>query len=67
MTITTGPGLGNPTPYQLPQSMSEDRRRARQLTIALSREQYPMVFDPGLPEEPESHLPPSTGPWPGRA
>ncbi len=64
MTITTSLGRKNPTLYQLPQTMSEDRQRARQLTIALSREQYPMVFDPGLPEEPESHLPPSTGPWP---
>jgi len=63
--MTTGYRPRNPTLYQLPQALSDDRRRARQLTIAISREQYPMAFDPGLPEQPESHLPPSTGPWPG--
>lgn len=55
----------NPTPYQLPQYVSGDRRRARQLTIGLNRERYPMEFDTGLQDNPESHLPPYTAPWPG--
>lgn len=55
----------NPTPYQLPQYVSSDRDRARQLTIAINRERYPMVFDSGLPDDPDAHLPPATGPWPG--
>ena len=53
-----------PSQYQLPQFVSEDRRRARQLTIFMNRARYPLAFDPGLPEEPEFHLPPSTAPWP---
>jgi Lipoxygenase len=55
----------NPSPYRLPQYVSDDRRRARQLTIALNRERYPMEFDTGLQDDPQSHLPPSTAPWPG--
>ncbi|MFO0816997.1 MAG: lipoxygenase family protein [Pirellulales bacterium] len=54
-----------PSQYQLPQHVSADRRRARTLTIAMNRERYPLAFDPGLPDAPESHLPPSTAPWPG--
>lgn len=54
-----------PSQYQLPQHVSEDRRRARQVTIAMNRERYPLAFDTGLPDQPEYHLPPSTAPWPG--
>jgi arachidonate 5-lipoxygenase len=55
----------NPSPCQLPQYVSADRRRARQLTIGLNRERYPMEFDAGLQEDPASHLPPWAAPWPG--
>jgi len=65
MTPSPGRNLKNPSPYQLPQHVSDDRRRARQLTIMLNRERYPLAFDPGLPEDPAAHLPPSTAPWPG--
>lgn len=58
-------GAMTPSPYQLPQHVSEDRRRARTLTIFLNRGRYPLVFDTGLEEAPQAHLPPSTGPWPG--
>ncbi len=54
-----------PSQFQLPQYVSDDRRRARQLTILTNRERYPLAFDPGLPDTPEYHLPPSTAPWPG--
>lgn len=57
--------MSNPSPYQLPQHVSQDRRRARQLTIAMNRDRYPMTFDTGLPEDPDAHLPAMTAPWPG--
>ena len=56
--------ISNPSPYQLPQFVTEDRRRARQLTITLNRENYPIVHDDGLPDQPEANLPSWTGPWP---
>lgn len=64
MTIQSTPRQ-NPSPYQIPQHVSADRMRARQLTIGLNRDQYPLGFDPGLPEDPDAQLPPSVGPWPG--
>ena len=55
--------ISNPSPYQLPQHVSVDRRRARQLTIALTRERFPFAHDTGLDEE--QKLPVSTAAWPG--
>ncbi len=55
----------NPSPYKLPQHVSEDRQRARQLTITLTRGNYPLVLDTGLEYQPETALPTATGPWPG--
>lgn len=55
--------ISNPSPYQLPQHVSSDRQRARQLTIAMARERFPHQHDEGLDEE--QRLPVQTGPWPG--
>ncbi|MDA1162930.1 MAG: lipoxygenase family protein [Planctomycetota bacterium] len=55
--------ISNPSPYQLPQHVSNDRRRARQLTIALTKARFPLVHDEGLNEE--QKLPVQTGAWPG--
>lgn len=65
MDIPPAANVENPSPYQLPQYVSSDRRRARQLSIALHRDRYPMEFDTGLQEDPAAHLPPWTAPWPG--
>lgn len=55
--------ISNPSPYQLPQHVSRDRQRARELTIAITRERLPLVHDDGLGEE--CQLPVQPGPWPG--
>lgn len=55
--------ISNPSPYQLPQHVSSDRQRARQLTIAINKERFPFAHDPGLDEE--QRLPAQLGPWPG--
>lgn len=55
----------NPSPFQLPQDLSDDRQRARQLTISLHRQRYPLQLDAELPGKPRAHLPLSAGVWPG--
>lgn len=65
MPVAPTTTIRNPSPYQLPQCVTDDRRRARQLTVQLNRQRYPLAFDPGLPDAPQSHLPMSTAPWPG--
>jgi arachidonate 5-lipoxygenase len=55
--------ISNPSPYQLPQHVSNDRQRARQLTIAINKGRYPFAHDEGLDEE--RRLPAQLGPWPG--
>ncbi len=57
--------LNNPSPCQLPQDVSAGRKRARELTISMNRNRYQLGFDPGLPDDPQAQLPPSTAPWPG--
>ena len=55
--------ISNPSPYQLPQHVSNDRQRARQLTIAINKDRFPFAHDEGLDEE--RRLPAQLGPWPG--
>ena len=58
-------GPDNPSRYQLPQHVSEDRRRGRQFTIEINRENYKLSHDEGLPGGSAAQLPVSIAPWPG--
>ncbi len=65
MSVTKRGLLPTPSLFHLPQNVSEDRQRARQVSIALNRERYPQVVDVALDDDPEAELPEATGAWPG--
>jgi hypothetical protein len=57
--------LRNAGPYQLPQHVSRDRRRARRATLELIRRDFQVVHDPGIEGYKDARLPPFLAAWEG--
>lgn len=54
-----------PQRFDLPQRLNTDRDLARNATLVNQRERYRIQRDPGLEDDPTSHLPPYLAPWNG--